>query len=163
MPPRLSTVVSKLYRPPANGEPRQVFALSRSDAERVPRLPSIAVISITAPDRPAAELDGFDYLLRISFADVDFLDPERSRRAKAKLANFTPEHAELVCTFIDSLPVAVSTIVVHCEGGYSRSCAIARGLHEFYGYAVDMRHLENANPSVLHVFMQTAKAWVPFI
>ena len=163
MPQRLSAIVSKLYRPPANGEPRQVFALSRSDAERVPRLPSIAVISITAPDRPPAELDGFDYLLRLSFADADFLNPARARRAKAKQASFTTEHAELLCTFIDGLPVGVNSIVVHCEGGYSRSCAIARGLHEFYGYAVDMRHLENANPSVLHVFIQTAKAWVPFL
>jgi len=30
---------------------RQVLALSRGDAEKLPRLPSIAIISVTAPHR----------------------------------------------------------------------------------------------------------------
>lgn len=73
MPRRLQDIVSKLYRPPVGV--RQVFALSRDDAERLPRLASIAVISITAPERQEAQLDGFTYVLRLSFADVDFMNP----------------------------------------------------------------------------------------
>lgn len=58
MTQRLPDVVGKLYKPLENGM-RQVFALSRGDAEKLPRLPSIAVISVIAPERPAASLDGF--------------------------------------------------------------------------------------------------------
>ncbi|WP_261531385.1 hypothetical protein [Burkholderia multivorans] len=54
----LQDIVGKLYKPPVNGM-RQVFALSRGDAEKLPRLPSIAVISVTAPERPLARVDGF--------------------------------------------------------------------------------------------------------
>lgn len=28
-------------------------------------------------------------------------------------------------SFIDALPQEIASIVVHCEGGYSRSCAVA--------------------------------------
>jgi len=62
MTQRLRDIVDKLYKPPADGV-RQVFALSRSEAEKLPRLPSIAVISVTAPERPLASLDGFEHLL----------------------------------------------------------------------------------------------------
>ncbi|GAF76260.1 unnamed protein product, partial [marine sediment metagenome] len=48
MTQRLPDVVGKLYKPLENGM-RQVFALSRGDAEKLPRLPSIAVISVIAP------------------------------------------------------------------------------------------------------------------
>lgn len=148
---RLQDVLGRLHRPPAS-EVRQVFALSRDDAEKLPRLPSLAVISITAPGRPPARLGGFKHLLRLSFADVDFLKPELSRKAKEKLSQaFTPEQARVVRSFVEGLPDAVSSIVVHCEGGYSRSCAIALGLYRLYGYNVEMEHLARANPSVLRV------------
>ncbi|CAM8798793.1 Tyrosine specific protein phosphatases domain-containing protein [Burkholderia pseudomallei] len=151
---RLPDVFDRLYRPPA-GDVRQVFALSRDDAEKLPRLPSLAIISITAPERPPARLDGFNHLLRLSFADVDFLKPELSRKAKEKLSRaFTPEQARVVRSFVEGLPDAVSSIVVHCEGGYSRSCAIALGLHRLYGYRVETMYLLQANPSILHVMTE---------
>ncbi|WP_245163703.1 hypothetical protein [Burkholderia latens] len=81
----------------------------------------MAIISITAPERPPARLDGFDHLLRLSFADVDFLKPELSSKAKEQLSRaFTPEQARVVRSFVEGLPDAVSSIVVHWEGGYSR-------------------------------------------
>jgi predicted protein tyrosine phosphatase len=150
---RLQDIVGKLYRAPS-GHTRQVFGLSRSDAERLPRLPSIAVISITAPERPPADLDGFNHLLRLSFADVDFLNPDLSERAKTRVAHsFTAEQACMIRSFIERLPDTVASVVVHCEGGYSRSCAIALGLHRLYGYSVEMKHLVKANPSVVRVLM----------
>ncbi|WP_432258041.1 hypothetical protein [Cupriavidus sp. TMH.W2] len=150
MPRRLQEIVSKLYRPPVGV--RQVFALSRDDAERLPRLASIAVISITAPERPAAQLDGINHVLRLSFADVDFLRPKLSAKAKAKLDSaFTVEQAQAVRQFVDCLPADIASVVVHCEGGFSRSCAIALGLHHLYGYQVETEQLTQANPSVLRV------------
>ena len=149
MTQRLRDVSGKLYKPPANGV-RQVFALSRRDAEKVPRLPSIAVISVTAPERPLASLDGFAHLLRLSFADVDFLSPNLSNKSRGKLAHaFTAEQAQAIHSFVEALPIDVISVVVHCEGGYSRSCAIALALHRLYGYQAEIEHFSQANPSVV--------------
>ncbi|ASD80850.1 hypothetical protein QHI69_04730 [Burkholderia gladioli pv. gladioli] len=151
MTQRLQDVVGKLYRSVA-GHARQVFALSRREAERLPRLPSVAVISVTAPGRAPANLDGFDHVLRLSFADVDFLKPGLSRKATENLTDaFTRRHADMICSFVECLPDEITAVVVHCEGGYSRSCAIALGLHRLYGYNVEMEHLGRANSSILYV------------
>ena len=146
---RLQEIVGKLYKPPADGA-RQVFALSRGDAEKLPRLPSIAIISVTAPERPPASLDGFAHLLRLSFADVDFLSPSLSKKSRGKLVHaFTAEQAQAIHSFVVTLPMEVVSVVVHCEGGYSRSCAIALALHQLYGYRAEIKHLSRANPSVV--------------
>lgn len=153
MPQRLTDIVGKLYRPPADGS-RQMFALSRADAEKLPRLPSIAVISITTPGRPPADINGFAYLLRVSFADVDFLNPDLSDRARAKLGYaFTPEHSHAIRSFAEALPKEAASLVIHCEGGYSRSCAVAVALHRLYGFHAELQHLAQANPSIVRVMM----------
>ncbi len=153
MAQRLQDILSKLYRPPADGR-RQVFALSRADAERLPELASIAIISITAPERPSADIGGFAHVLRLSFADVDFLNPQLSSRAKEKLPHaFTAEHGSAILTFVEALPAEIASVVVHCEGGYSRSCAVAVGLHQLYGYHAELEHLVQANPSIVRTMM----------
>lgn len=99
-------------------------------------------------------MDGFEHVLRLSFADVDFLSPALSPRARARLpAAFTPAQANAVRSFIDALPQSVASVVVHCEGGYSRSCAIALALHQLYGYHAELDKLGQANPSVLRLMM----------
>lgn len=153
MKQRLKDVIATLYKPSSG---RQAFALLRADAEQLPKLPSVAVISITAPERPSAALDGFEHLLRLSFADVDFLNPDLSKRAKEKIpAAFTVGHADQIRSFIEQLPDSITSVVVHCEGGFSRSCAVVLGLHKIYGYRVDLEELDEANPSIVHVFMQS--------
>ncbi|AQV92297.1 hypothetical protein BJN34_00120 [Cupriavidus necator] len=157
MPQRLQDIIGKLYKPSLDGA-RQVIALSRSDAERLPQLPSIAVISIVAPERPPANLGGFTHVLRLSFADVDFLNPNLSARAKAKIVHaFTEEQALAIRSFVESLPDEITSVVVHCEGGYSRSCAIAVALHRLYGYHAEPQLLSQANPSVVRVMTGDAR------
>lgn len=154
MKTRLKDVIGSLFKPPSG--PRQAFALSRADAEQLPRLPSIAVISITAPEKPPAALDGFEHLLRLSFADVDFLNPDLSERAKEKIpAAFTVGHADQIRSFIAQLPDSITSIAVHCEGGFSRSCAVVLALHKLHGYRVDLEELGKANPSIVQVLMQS--------
>ncbi|RQZ59315.1 hypothetical protein [Burkholderia sp. Bp9004] len=158
MTQRLQDVVGKLYKPLANGA-RQVFALSRGDAEKLPQLPSIAVISVTAPERPPASLDGFAHVLRLSFADVDFLNPSLSKKTRDKLAHaFTLEQAQSIRSFVEALPIEIVSVVVHCEGGYSRSCAIALALHRLYGYRAEIEHLSQANPSIVRMMMGNDRA-----
>ncbi|WP_244912025.1 hypothetical protein [Burkholderia aenigmatica] len=152
MAQRLQDIVGRLYRP--RGGARQVFALSRADAERLPRLTSIAMISITSPDRSPANLEGFDCLLRLSFADVDFLSPHLSKRAQNKLVDaFTAEQAQTIRAFVEAVPDEIESIVVHCEGGYSRSCAIALALHFLYDFDAELERFEQANPSVVRVMI----------
>lgn len=149
----LQRVISRLYRPPSNG--RQAFALSRADAERLPPIPGVAVISITAPDKGPAKLPGVEHMLRLSFADVDHLASNLSRRQREKLRDaFTHEHTQKIVEFVISLPDDVHSMVVHCEGGYSRSCAVALALHEVLGYAVDIDRLAGANPSVQKMLVE---------
>jgi predicted protein tyrosine phosphatase len=158
MSPRLKSVISMLYHP-ASTNGRQVFALGRDDAERLPRLETVALISITSPERPIANVDGFGFLLRLQFEDVDFQKTELSRRAREKLSGaFTADQATRIRDFVEGLPVSVKSIVIHCEGGYSRSAAVCLGLHRLYGYHVEMERLTKANPSVVAVLMAKQKA-----
>lgn len=156
----LQQVTALLYRPPAAG--RQVFALSRAEAERLPALPHVAAISITAPDKGPANLDAYPYLLRLSFADVDFSAANLSERAKGKLPHaFTAKQAQEVIAFISALPADVHSLVVHCEGGYSRSCAVATFAQQVYGFKAHVERLGGANPSVLALLLACAKAAPP--
>lgn len=151
MPQRLQDILLQLYRPQIGGT-RQVFTLSRSEAEKLPQLPSIAVISITAPGRPPANIGDFVHVLRLSFADVDFFNPDLSEKAQAKLSHaFTEEHSYAIRSFVETLPKEITSLVIHCEGGYSRSCAIAIALHQLYGYKVELQHLLGANRSIVRM------------
>lgn len=105
-----------------------------------------------------ARLDGFQFVLRLSFADVDHLSPDLSTRAKAKLGEaFKLEDARQVLAFVEGLAPDVRDLVVHCEGGFSRSCAIAKFLQEHYGYAAETARLSDANPSVVKMLREVAR------
>lgn len=153
MTQRLTEAIAGLYRQPTDGI-RQVFALSRAEAERLPRLSWVSIVSITAPGCLPADVVGFEHVLRVSFADVDFLSPTLSARASANLGEaFTCDQAQAIRLFVESLPSSVTSVVVHCEGGYSRSSAVALALHRLYGYRVALARLTEANPLVLRVMM----------
>jgi|SRR5450830_118510 len=150
MPLSSRTLFSRLYAPPVDGA-RQAIALSRNEAEKIPFLDTVAIISITAPEKSPAKLAAFSHVLRLSFADVDFLATAKlSKRTEARLKKaFTQEQAGQVKVFVENLPSGIRTILVHCEGGFSRSCAIVLALNELYGCVVDHGQLSEANPSVL--------------
>jgi predicted protein tyrosine phosphatase len=151
---RVKDVVKKLYRPPASG--RQVLALSRGDAEKIPLITGVAMISITASEKPVANLPEYPHLLRLSFADVDFLG-DISARAAAKLPlAMTKGDAEEIVEFVHSLPEDVRSLVVHCEGGFSRSCGVVKALNLIYGYSVEEERLVRANQSVAKVIVNVA-------
>ncbi|TDY87770.1 UNVERIFIED_ORG: hypothetical protein DFO49_4417 [Herbaspirillum seropedicae] len=157
MPITIRETFDKIFKPPSNGG-RQVIALSRANAERLPAVDSAALISITGPNRPPATLAPFNYLLRLTFADVDFDSVDLSSKAIEKLPyQFTEVQATQVLAFVEGLPAGIRSIVVHCEGGFSRSCAVAKALHALYGYAVDDEQLSEANPAVERVLRETAK------
>ncbi|WP_266180808.1 hypothetical protein [Dyella humicola] len=146
-------MIARLYRPP--GGRRQVIAVSRQEAAQLPPLLTLAVISITAPDRARAKLPPIAHMLRLSFADVDFDRRELSERARQKLPQaFQHEQAIAIHTFVRGLPPTVASIVVHCEGGFSRSSAIALGLANHYGYEAWVKDEASANRSVLNRLLE---------
>lgn len=157
MPDTAARVISHLYRPPAVG--RQVFALPRGEAERLPLIAGVAVISITAPEKPPAQLRDFDQVLRLSFADVDFNSQDITPRAKAKMPNaFTRTDAAHIISFLTNLPATIHSIVVHCEGGYSRSCAVALFIHQQFAAATDVARLSEHNKSILTLLQKVQKS-----
>jgi predicted protein tyrosine phosphatase len=104
------------------------------------------------------KLGEFQNVLRLSFADVDHLSPDISPRARAKVADaFTLEQARQVIEFVEALAPDVRDLVVHCEGGFSRSCAIAKFVHEEYAYVAEEGKLRDANQSVVTILRQAAK------
>lgn len=152
----LKNVIDQIYKPKPGV--RSAIAVSRRVAEQLPALQSVGMISITAPDRTIAQVAEFDSLLRLSFADVDFLNPDISARAKAKLKDsFTVEQAREIHAFIRNLPQQIKTVVVHCEGGFSRSCGVVLALHEIYGFEVALDDLTEANRSVLKFLKDNIK------
>jgi predicted protein tyrosine phosphatase len=105
-----------------------------------------------------AKLGEFQNVLRLSFADVDHLSPDISPRAKTKVADaFTLVQARQVIAFVESLSADVHDIVVHCEGGFSRSCAIAKFLQEQYSYESEAGRLHEANQSVVTLLRRAAR------
>ncbi|MEN2432950.1 hypothetical protein [Comamonas sp. F1-6] len=144
----LREVIDLLYKPPPGA--RQAIAVSRRVAEQLPPLSTVAMISITAPERAPAEVHGFIQLLRLSFADVDFLNAQISARAKAKIKDgFTPQQAKEIHAFVQALAPEIRSVVVHCEGGYSRSSGVVLALHNIYGFTVSLSSLSQANRSVV--------------
>lgn len=151
----LREVIGLLYKPPSGF--RQAIAVSRRVAEQLPPLSTVAMISITAPERDPAEVHGFIQLLRLSFADVDFLDTEISARAKAKIKDgFTPQQAKDIHAFVQALAPEIRSVVVHCEGGYSRSSGVVLALHNIYGFAMNASSINQANRSVVTI-MEVSK------
>lgn len=144
----LREVIGHLYKPPSGV--RQVIAVSRRVAEKLPPLSTVAMISITSPERAPAEVHGFIQLLRLSFADVDFMNTEISARAEAKIKDcFTPQQAKAIHKFVQALAPEIRSVVVHCEGGYSRSSGVVLALHNIYGFAMNASSLNQANRSVV--------------
>lgn len=152
---RTREIFEAIHRAPMNG--RQVLALSRADAEQFPLFEDVAMISITAPERPLAQLPEYPFLLRMSFSDVDFLSADLSERAKAKLPNaMTRQQAEEIIEFVRLLPESVKSLLVHCEGGFSRSCGVVAALGEIFNFTVEKKRLADANPSVKKLLLKTA-------
>ena len=154
---RIRDIFSAIYHPPTSG--RQVLALSRCDAERLPLLAGVAMISITAPGSFPAQLPDYEFLLQMSFSDVAFRSSELTSRSSKKLAiAITKKQALEIHAFVNGLSDEIHTLLVHCEGGFSRSCGVAFALYELYGYSVEMERLNDANQSVTKILVEVGHA-----
>ncbi|MEJ2795772.1 hypothetical protein WAE56_20405 [Iodobacter sp. LRB] len=99
---RPKDVITKLYHPPIKA--RQALTLSRAIAEMIPEL-LVAMISITASELTPANLPSYEHLLRLSFADADFISKSLPTRAQEKLPDsMTEDQAVQILKLVESLP-----------------------------------------------------------
>jgi hypothetical protein len=82
------------------------------EAERLPYLATLAVISVAEPGLPLTNLEEDEHVFWQSFADVNFLNGNNPLRAKKKLKHaFTPGQASRMTEFIEELPAEIVSIV----------------------------------------------------
>lgn len=88
-------------------------------AEQMPGDIQSAIISITDPGCPEAELEpGWAYMLRLKFHDIDCYYPGFSKMSWCQ--------AFRIATFLHQMNKKdIRQLVVHCRAGSSRSAAIA--------------------------------------
>lgn len=109
---------------------KYVMFTGRVTAENTPGMPDWAIISITDPQHgvpPAKLLSGWYAVHRAGFYDVPHREEERG-----KLKVCDAQDAKDMIAFVASVAPHVSGIMVHCEGGVSRSGAIAKWIAEAY-------------------------------
>ena len=116
-----------------------VHFASRELAESLAGNPEMAVISITDPTTPAANLSPvFPHVLRLSFFDAVPAD----EYLPAPMPGLFDHHmAKEISRFVQTLiqaPVAYS-MLVHCEYGVSRSAAIALFVEALSGAPLSAR------------------------
>jgi predicted protein tyrosine phosphatase len=116
----------------------QVQYTSRKLAEQLRGSPYMAVISITDPTTPEANLDPlFRHVLRLAFFDAVPADEYMPTIPGL----FNRDMAAQISAFIEELHAAPFeiTLMVHCEYGVSRSAAVALFAEALTGAPLDAR------------------------
>ena len=124
----------------------QVIFTNRRTAEARPGDPAWAVISISQPGDPAQLIDGWHSVHRVEFHDAD---PDRTTTRKRKEARVVmdAQQAKQIIKFVKDVAPEVVGIMVHCQGGISRSAAVAKWIAERYqlpfdhSYALHNQHV----------------------
>jgi len=127
----------------------KVFYTSRKLAESLEGNPYMAVISITDPTTPEANLDPlFRHVLRLSFFDAVPADEYQP----ALPGLFDRAMARRIDSFVEEIHAASfqMSVMVHCEYGVSRSAAVALFVEAVSGAPLEAREFAyEANPWVL--------------
>ena len=110
----------------------------RAQAEDYTFLPKDAVISLTDPGQVPAVIHGCSEVLRLEFLDIE--DPVDHPNFKPN-SLFQKRHAECILYFVKRLHAddLDRRMVVHCEGGASRSAAVALFVEKLTGCYFPMK------------------------
>lgn len=108
----------------------RTFFVSRTTAENTPGWNNWAVVSISDPETylpPVKLMQGWYAVHRVSFHDL--ADTTENR---ANYQIFDSCRADEIVSFVHAVAPHVEGIMVHCQGGVSRSAAIAKWIAEAY-------------------------------
>jgi predicted protein tyrosine phosphatase len=105
---------------------RRVIFVSQRRAEQMKPPKDAAIISITDPSLPAAQLrGGWAAVLRVCFVDADPVTFQDEGDAPGSISE--DEVAE-IAAFAARQASSCRLLVVHCRHGVSRSAAVARAI-----------------------------------
>ena len=122
-----------------------LLVLNRSSVMDFTAEEPYVVISVTDPDLPEVLIPQSPHLksiLRLSFHDIE--EPYR------EFVLMVPEQAARIAAFVRRWQSEVELIVVQCEGGISRSAAIAAAIAH-WSYGDDQYFIDEFLPN-RHVF-----------
>lgn len=122
----------------------EVVFLSQAWAEAYAPRPDEALISITDRRARLAVLKhGWAAVLRVPFDDVDPI--ESPLEPGEDLVELTEQEADQIAEFIVREQHRVSTFVVHCKYGQSRSAGVAKAVAAAYGldFPADYEYANN--------------------
>jgi predicted protein tyrosine phosphatase len=105
------------------------------------------IISITSPE-VKRNLPYWKYRLDLEF--YDFSKPYQDYIV------FTPQHAHQILNFVNSLPLSVTTIYIHCRAGISRSATIGLYLQKMFGQPYNKTY-DFINPLIWGILSQEIK------
>ncbi len=127
---------------------KTVLFMPRIAAENLIGDSRSAIISITDPNDSACLKDGWRDVLRLSFNDVyDGLNTKNRH-------SFVPFNATMAAdihSFVGRNESHITTLVVHCEAGVSRSAAIALVLAGHYGCELKGGSTSHANKMIMSI------------
>ncbi|MFA5186524.1 MAG: hypothetical protein WC551_08625 [Patescibacteria group bacterium] len=87
--------------------------------------PRQAVISITDPDTPPANIVGRQDNIAVVRSQFHDVDPDIEARSFGHYIAMVPAQAHLIVEFWQHYKDSVDLLAVHCEAGVSRSAAVA--------------------------------------
>jgi predicted protein tyrosine phosphatase len=133
----------------------KVYFASRELAESLIGKPSMAIISITDPGSPPANLHAqFEHILRLAFYDAV---PADEYLPAPMPGMFDYRMARQISTFVQDLHNAPDpiSVLVHCEYGVSRSAAVALFVEAYSGAPLISREFSGeANQWVVNQLSQ---------
>ncbi len=140
---------------------RHVHFMDEKQASSMDGDATTAIISITDPDLPEAQLsESWANILRLSFNDAEY--DHALIRTYDRVADFReqhcddpqPKHASAIHRFLESMDQqGVERLAVHCRYGRSRSAAVAKYVIESLGTTVEGGSLEEYNRT-LYLLLQ---------
>ncbi|HDM8198161.1 MULTISPECIES: protein-tyrosine phosphatase family protein [Vibrio] len=130
----------------------KVIFVSQREAETIHPEPGVAMISITDPGKPLAELGSWELIYRDSFFDggysEDAIHIHKDEFRMRYCSYIDSEQGEKLKNFISQLiSSGVNKIYVHCYFGRSRSGAVAKYLVDQFGFESN-KPIESPNMTV---------------
>ncbi len=138
-----------------------VYFLSQFEAEKLLPIPSAGMISITDPDKPPANIVGWDNVYRDTFYDGGYSESTIAAMKSSFRLNYascidSAQASQLVEHLENLVSSGVTQIFVHCYFGESRSAAIALFLCNKYGFTPS-RPILKPNETVYELLCNSLK------